>query len=90
MKINISNPALTHQCRIGCGVCCVTPSISSYIPGMPDGKPANTRCINLSEENLCLIFDHPQRPSVCWNFTFDLLICGNDKEEAIKIMQSLE
>ncbi|PLL56625.1 Fe-S-cluster oxidoreductase, partial [Klebsiella pneumoniae] len=29
---------------------------------MPQGKPANTRCIQLSERNLCLIFDSPLRP----------------------------
>ncbi|NYZ53719.1 YkgJ family cysteine cluster protein, partial [Escherichia coli] len=29
------------ECRPGCGACCTAPSISSPIPGMPDGKPAN-------------------------------------------------
>jgi Fe-S-cluster containining protein len=26
------------DCRIGCGACCIAPSISSPIPGMPNGK----------------------------------------------------
>jgi Fe-S-cluster containining protein len=26
------------DCRAGCGACCIAPSISSPIPGMPDGK----------------------------------------------------
>jgi Fe-S-cluster containining protein len=80
----------THQCRENCGVCCITPSISSPIPGMPEGKAANTVCVNLSEDFLCKIFDKPNRPHVCSNFQFDNLICGNSREEAIKIMKSLE
>ncbi|QSA20024.1 YkgJ family cysteine cluster protein, partial [Vibrio furnissii] len=41
------------DCRLGCGACCIAPSISSPIPGMPNGKPAGTRCIQLNENNLC-------------------------------------
>jgi hypothetical protein len=29
-----------HACRPGCGACCIAPSITSPIPGMPDGKPS--------------------------------------------------
>lgn len=85
-----SNETANHQCRPDCGACCIIPSISSFIPGMPDGKPANIKCINLSDNNLCKIIDYPERPKVCWNFKFDPLICGKDRAEAIKIMQSLE
>ncbi|HVK38365.1 MAG TPA: YkgJ family cysteine cluster protein, partial [Candidatus Kapabacteria bacterium] len=35
-------------CRDGCGACCIAPSITSPIPGMPDGKPAGVRCVQLS------------------------------------------
>lgn len=28
----------TFECRPGCGACCIAPSISSPIPGMPEGK----------------------------------------------------
>jgi Fe-S-cluster containining protein len=31
------------NCRLGCGACCIAPSISSPIPGMPQGKPAGVR-----------------------------------------------
>lgn len=90
-KNNMQSETLKpHQCRENCGVCCITPSISSPIPGMPDGKPADTRCVNLSEDFLCKIFDNPNRPQVCKNFQFDNLICGYSREEAIKIMKSLE
>jgi hypothetical protein len=33
-------------CRPGCAACCIAPSISSPIPGMPHGKPAGVRCID--------------------------------------------
>lgn len=86
MKNKIEN----HQCREKCGVCCITPSISSSIPGMPDGKAADIKCINLSEDLLCKIFDSPDRPEVCKNFNFDPIICGNSREDAIRIMKALE
>ena len=39
-------------CRTGCGACCIAPSISSPIPGMPDGKPAGVPCVQLWLEDL--------------------------------------
>ena len=36
-------------CRSGCGACCLAPSISTPIPGMPQGKPAGVRCVQLDE-----------------------------------------
>ena len=41
------------DCRAGCGACCIAPSISSPIPGMPEGKPAGVRCVQLDEEDRC-------------------------------------
>ncbi|MEI7597551.1 MAG: YkgJ family cysteine cluster protein [Bacteroidota bacterium] len=79
-----------HQCRPNCSACCIAPSISSKIPGMPGGKPAFVKCIQLADDNLCKIFDSPERPQVCWNFKFDSIICGNNKDEAMKIMEELE
>ena len=38
------------DCRPRCGACCTAPSISSPIPGMPHGKPAGVRCIQLGLE----------------------------------------
>ncbi len=79
-----------HQCRPNCGACCIAPSISSPIPGMPNGKPANVRCVNLSDDLLCKIFNQANRPKVCENFKFDKLICGENQEEAMRIMNKLE
>lgn len=78
------------ECRVGCGACCIAPSISSSIPGMPNGKPAGIKCINLSEYNHCLIFDSPDRPDVCSQFKAEPSVCGASREEALKILTDLE
>ena len=44
---NCSEPL---ACRSGCGACCIAPSITSPLPGMPQGKPAGVPCINLDAE----------------------------------------
>jgi len=79
-----------HQCRPDCGACCIAPSISSSIPGMPDGKPAGVWCSQLTEDLLCKLIDSPQRPKVCKGFSFDPLICGSCQREAMEIMGKLE
>ncbi len=38
------------DCRSHCGACCTAPLITSPIPGMPDGKPAGLRCVQLVDE----------------------------------------
>ncbi|MFG0382432.1 YkgJ family cysteine cluster protein [Pseudomonas sp. zbq_18] len=78
------------QCRPGCGACCIAPSISSPIPGMPNGKPAGVRCLHLSAESLCALFGQPERPAVCSGFAADIEVCGNSREEAIHLIGWLE
>ncbi len=78
------------ECRVGCGACCIAPSITSPIPGMPDGKPAGVRCIQLSTDNYCLIFGRPERPAVCSLFTACPDVCGTNQEEAITLITELE
>lgn len=77
-------------CRSGCGACCTAPSISSPIPGMPDGKPANTRCVQLSEQDLCLIFGSPLRPAVCSGLQPSREMCGESRDEAMIYLLDLE
>lgn len=77
-------------CRSGCGACCTAPSISSPIPGMPDGKPPNTRCVQLSEQNLCLIFGSPLRPAVCSGLQPSREMCGESRDEAMIYLIDLE
>ena len=80
----------THNCRPGCAACCNGISISSPIPGMPNGLKAGEACIHLSDDLLCILFNSPLRPDVCVSFNFDPLICGNSRAEALKIMAELE
>ncbi|WP_456267206.1 YkgJ family cysteine cluster protein [Kushneria sp. AK178] len=84
--------ATSHDdgCRPGCGACCIAPSISSAIPGMPNGKPAGTRCIQLDDDNLCRLFGDPRRPQVCHDFTFDREFCGHTRDEALHTIALLE
>ncbi len=72
------------ECRSGCGICCIYISISSPIPGMPSGKPAGIRCVQLMDDLKCAIFNDPSRPEVCFGFKADPLFCGNTSEEAKK------
>lgn len=78
------------KCREKCGACCIAPSISSPIPGMPDGKPGGVSCIHLSAEMRCLIFDDPARPKVCAQFKAEAEICGTSREEALILLGKLE
>lgn len=78
------------QCRAGCGACCIAPSISSPIPGMPFGKAAGERCIHLTLSNLCGLFGNPKRPAVCMGFSADPAVCGDSREQAINLLGWLE
>lgn len=78
------------ECRAGCGACCIAPSISSPIPGLPNGKAAGERCPHLTAEFLCAIFGRPERPSVCSGFAVAEYVCGSSREEAIRLIGWLE
>ncbi len=78
------------ECRIGCGACCIAPSISTAIPGMPEGKPAGVRCAQLTDDNHCRLFGQPERPRVCADFTAAKSHCGNSADQAIEILSYWE
>ena len=65
------------DCRPDCGACCIAPSISSAIPGMPHGKPAGVRCVQLGEDSRCAIFGQPQRPACCAGLAPAPEMCGD-------------
>ena len=77
-------------CRPGCGACCIAPSISSALPGMPAGKPAGVRCAQLSTDNRCLLFGMPERPAVCASFPVMAEHCGSDRDEALASLAEME
>lgn len=75
-------------CRENCGACCIAPSISSAIPGMPKGKPAGVACIHLQKDYSCGIYN--ERPRVCRDFQAEELVCGTERNEALSILTHLE
>lgn len=78
------------KCRVGCGACCIAPSITSAIPGMPYGKPAGVRCAQLSADNLCLLFGKPERPAVCDGLRPEPEMCGGSHADALFHLTQLE
>src|SRR5215470_15125898 len=78
------------DCRIGCGACCIAPSISSPIPGMPNGKPAGVRCIQLTDDNRCKLFGLPERPAVCSSLRPSQEMCRDSAEAAYAGLAALE
>jgi Fe-S-cluster containining protein len=78
------------ECRPGCGACCIAPSITSPIPGMPRGKPAGVRCIQLDEANRCRLFGQPQRPAFCSGLRPSAEMCGTTREHAFAWLRTLE
>lgn len=78
------------DCRPGCGACCVAPSIASPLPGMPHGKPAGARCVNLDGAGLCRLWGGPDYPAVCRSFTPQRWVCGTSASEAMRLIAELE
>jgi uncharacterized protein len=78
------------SCRTGCAACCIAPSISSPIPGMPNGKPAGVPCVQLDEEGRCRIFGKPERPAVCGSLQPSAQMCGADRTEALLYLSDLD
>jgi hypothetical protein len=66
----------TLACRPGCAACCTAPSISSPIPGMPQGKPAGVPCAQLDEARRCRLFGQAARPAVCGQLQPSMEMCG--------------
>ncbi|MEQ4531076.1 MAG: YkgJ family cysteine cluster protein [Mixta sp.] len=78
------------ECRTDCGACCIAPSISSPIPGMPQGKPANTRCVQLADDFRCKIFTSPLRPKVCASLQASREMCSDNRDAAMIFLIQLE
>lgn len=78
------------NCRPGCGACCTAPSISSAIPGMPTGKPAGVRCVQLDEQERCRLFGRSERPAVCGTLMPTTAMCGESRTQAMSWISRLE
>ncbi|NKF22336.1 YkgJ family cysteine cluster protein [Solimonas marina] len=78
------------KCRTGCGACCIAPSISSPMPGLPDGKPAGLPCPHLTPTLACALFGDPRRPQVCASLRPGPEMCGDSREYALRHLDELE
>ncbi len=78
------------ECRTGCGACCIAPSITSPLPGMPQGKPAGVPCVQLDEDFGCKVFGQPQRPAFCGGLQPSPEMCGDSREHALAWLTRLE
>lgn len=57
---------------------------------MPEGKPANVRCVNLDDDYLCRLWGTAERPGFCDQFQAEQSVCGQNREEALENIQVLE
>ncbi len=78
------------DCRALCGACCIAPSITSPIPGMPHGKPAGVACVQLDEQLRCKLFGRPERPAFCASLRPSADMCGHDRTHAMALLMVLE
>ena len=78
------------DCRLRCAACCIAPSISSPIPGMPQGKPAGVACVQLDDERRCRLFGDPRRPAVCASLLPSGTMCRDSAWAALRWLSRLE
>ena len=78
------------SCRAGCAACCIAPSITSPLPGMPDGKPAGVPCVQLDGQGLCRLFGRPERPAFCTSLQPAADMCGEDRGQALRLIGEME
>ena len=90
LVLAFSSNEMIMQCRSHCGACCIAPSISSAIPGMPKGKAAGEKCIHLLDDMRCKLFGQATRPKVCADFLPDAAVCKDPREMALITITELE
>jgi hypothetical protein len=57
---------------------------------MPGGKPAGVRCVQLTPDNRCALFGHPDRPTVCNRLQANEEMCGDTAAYALIYLAELE
>jgi uncharacterized protein len=88
--VRFASHAILMLCREGCAACCIAPSITSPLPGMPQGKPAGIRCAQLMDDNRCAVFGKPERPAFCGSLQPSAEMCGATREDALAWLAQLE
>jgi isochorismate synthase EntC len=57
---------------------------------MPQGKPAGVRCVQLDADERCRLFGKPERPAVCASLRPTPAMCGENREQAMAMLERLE
>lgn len=57
---------------------------------MPQGKPAGVRCVQLTDDLRCALFNDPRRPAVCGTLRAREDMCGPTREHALAYLSALE
>jgi len=57
---------------------------------MPNGKPANTPCVQLDAQQRCKIFGLSSRPKVCAGLQPSREMCGDTRGQAMTWLLELE
>lgn len=78
------------NCRPNCAACCIAPSITSPLSGMPNGKPAGVRCAQLTDDSYCAVFGLPERPVFCGSLQPSDEMCSASREQAMAWLTRLE
>lgn len=81
---------MSLACRPGCAACCIAPSITTPLPGLPHGKPAGVPCPHLDDTLRCRLFGQPERPAVCASLPPEPAMCGDSREQALFFLSALE
>jgi hypothetical protein len=53
-------------------------------------KPAGVRCVQLTADNACALFGHPERPAVCASLRPAFEMCGDNREHALSWLRLME
>lgn len=77
-------------CRPRCGACCIAPSITTPMPGMPNGKPAGAACLHLTAEFRCALFGQPDRPDFCAGLQPSPAMCRDSRDQALAGLDEME
>ena len=78
------------NCRPSCAACCIAPSITSPLPGMPHGKLAGVPCVQLDNDLRCKVFNKSERPAFCGGLQASPEMCGDSREHALAWLSLLE
>lgn len=57
---------------------------------MPYGKPANIPCVQLDDQLGCRLFGDPSRPAVCGSLQPSIAMCGETRDDALRMLTALE